>query len=286
MAALRLAVITDSHLCSPGTPYGRWHDRLLLPESWTLWDQAVNAVATSDADAVVLLGDVTNFAEPDMLARALRELARAGKPIVAVAGNHDVGPSGDALAQVVAGSPERVATVPGLTPCEIPGLPGFRFAGIPIGRTPEGGYAVAGPGVGEAAPDRPLIVLTHYPLIDIKADFISQNLKYPDLLAGAPAVAHDLQRRDRPVIVLHGHVHRQHATHRAKLLHLGMAPLIERPHAVTFLTLRDGPAGPSAHRETTPLRAAPDPADAREHWLLQDGRWVLSPTPPAQRVRP
>ncbi|MGW4793592.1 metallophosphoesterase, partial [Nonomuraea sp. NPDC004297] len=122
MARARLAVIADSHLCSPGTPYGHWNDRLLLPESWTLWREAVDAVAASDAEAVLLLGDLTNFAEPDLLVRALRELARAGRPVVAVAGNHDVGPSGDALAAAATVVTPEELTVPGLGVLPSPAL--------------------------------------------------------------------------------------------------------------------------------------------------------------------
>lgn len=290
MARARLAVIADSHLCSPDTPYGHWNDRLLLPESWTLWRQAVDAVAASDAEAVLLLGDVTNFAETDLLVRALRGLARAGKPVLAVAGNHDVVPSGDALADAAANlaSQKETApelTVPGLTVSPSPVLGGLPLAGVPIRADGRGGHALAGQVLDRLPGELPLVVVSHYPIADIEPDLLAQRLKHPDHLGGLGPLRRQLDRHQGPVIVLHGHVHRHHAARRGHILQLSMAPLIENPHAVTLLTLREGPAGLSAERACVPLRAARDTPRAPEHWMYQDGRWTLT-TSPAKRPQP
>jgi DNA repair exonuclease len=299
MARARLAVITDSHLCSPDTPYGHWNDRLLLPESWALWREAVDAVAGSDAEAVLLLGDLTNFAETGLLVRGLRELARAGRPIVAVAGNHDVGPSGDALAGAAAtlassketGPPPTAPelTVPGLTVSPSPAFGGFHIAGVPIradGQADgQGGHVLAGQVLDRLPGGLPLIVVSHYPVIDIEPDLLAQRLKHPDHLGGLRPLRRQLDRHQGPVIILHGHVHRHHAARRGHILQLSMAPLIENPHAVTLLTLREDPAGLSAERETVPLRAAPKTSRAPEHWMYQNGRWALT-TSPAKRFPP
>lgn len=295
MARARLAVIADSHLCSPDTPYGHWNDRLLLPESWTLWREAVDAVADSDAEAVLLLGDLTNFAETGLLVRGLLELARAGRPIVAVAGNHDVGPSGDALADAAANlaSPKETGpqptapelTVPGLTVSPSPAFGGFHIAGVPIRAGGQGGHVLAGQVLDRLPGELPLIVVSHYPIIDIEPDLLAQRLKHPDHLGGLRPLRRQLDRHQGPVIILHGHVHRHHAARRGRILQLSMAPLIEDPHAVVLLTLREEPAGLSAERETVPLRAARNTSHAPEHWRYQDGRWALT-TSPAKRSQP
>ncbi|MEO3795995.1 metallophosphoesterase [Nonomuraea sp. B10E15] len=284
MAAARLAVIADSHLCSPGTPYGHWNDRLLLPESWTLWREAVDFVAASAAEAVMLLGDVTNFAEPDLLVRGLRELARAGRPVIAVAGNHDVEPVRDALAAAKQAIP--ALTVPGLTPSPSPAFGGLHVAGVPIRASRQGGHVLDGDELHDLPGDRPLVMISHYPILDIEADLTRQHLRHPDHLGGVGPLRRQLHRHRGPGVVLHGHVHRHHAARSGRLLQLSMAPLIESPHAVTLLTLRTEPDGLNVDRETVPLRAASRPTPALEHWMFQDGRWTLDPTPSARRPQP
>lgn len=284
MTTLRLAVVTDSHLCSPETPYGFWHNTLLLPESWRLWDEALDVINDADVDAVLLLGDVTNFAEPDILARALRKLADLRKPTYVVAGNHDVGHGRDAVERAVEALKEPTVTSPTFTPYSISGFPDFLLAGVAIAGDTSAGYRIAHPielSTVASAADLPLILMSHYPVIDCRSDFVSQGLKYPDDLRGAADLYEALSRREPPTIILHGHLHRQHSMCRAQILQLGMAPLVEWPHAATFLTLRTETAELSVERAVRRVRGEPGsprsrPTPRPEHWMLRNGRWIAA----------
>ncbi|TDB93928.1 metallophosphoesterase [Actinomadura sp. 7K534] len=277
MAAVRLAVITDSHLCSPATPPGFWNHELPLPESWTLWDEAMGVVADSAVDAIVLLGDVTNFAEPDVMVRALRRLTDFGRPVMAVAGNHDVVPHENALARAARTLGDPLLTVPPFARA----VHGFTFAGVPVKATGTG-YRVddAARSVPDGLPlDAPLVVLSHFPLIDRRAAILDQGLKFPGGLDGAARVTETLRNRRAPSIVLHGHLHWQDAAQDGRVLQLGMPALIEWPHAVSIVTVDDDGSGPRIERRTRRVTAPPGTGPGRfslndDRWAVRDGRWL------------
>ncbi|TDE26651.1 metallophosphoesterase [Actinomadura sp. 6K520] len=277
MAALRLAVITDSHLCPPATPPGFWNHELPLPESWTLWDEAMRVIADSAVDAIVLLGDVTNFAEPDVMVRALRRLTDFGKPVMAVAGNHDVAPHENALSQAARTLGHPLLAVPPFARA----VHGFTFAGVPIAATGTG-YRVddADCSVPDGLPSgAPLILLSHFPLIDRRAAILDQGLRFPGGLDGAVQVTEALRKRRAPSVVLHGHLHWQDATQDGRVLQLGMPALIEWPHAVSVVTMYDDGPGLRIERRTRRVAAPSGTAAGRfslndDRWTVREGRWI------------
>ena len=108
---VRLAAVGDLH-------YGKGSRGQLQP--------LFNAVTRSDADVLLLLGDLTDYGLPDEAAELARELASGIKiPIIAVLGNHDF--EGGAVADVT-----RILTESGikLLDGESVEVLGIGFAGV------------------------------------------------------------------------------------------------------------------------------------------------------------
>lgn len=99
-APVKIAVISDVHYYddSLGTSGQAWEtewysDFKMRAESSAILDSAINSIKNSDAQIVLVSGDLTNDGEKvchEGLANKLEELKAAGKKVYVIDGNHDI----------------------------------------------------------------------------------------------------------------------------------------------------------------------------------------------------
>ena len=128
---MRLWIVTDVHLCPPGTPPGAWHNPYDLEGVPRRLALALERLVAEDVEAIAMLGDLTSVADAGSVERGLRILSESPVPVRIVPGNHDGEPGGVDLA-------ERVAALgnPTLRWAEPAGeaIGGLRVAGLGIER--------------------------------------------------------------------------------------------------------------------------------------------------------
>ena len=89
---MRFGIVSDPHVSPPDAEPYVWHNTLELARSIELLDAALEWLRAQQVDTLVLLGDLTEVADPASFA-AVRERALAfGVPVLAVPGNCDVDP--------------------------------------------------------------------------------------------------------------------------------------------------------------------------------------------------
>ncbi len=87
---MRFGIIADPH-CAPSDaePYV-WHNPVDLPRSVELIDAALEWLSSQEIDILVLLGDLTEAADPESFALVRARAVAFGVPVLAVPGNCDV----------------------------------------------------------------------------------------------------------------------------------------------------------------------------------------------------
>ena len=270
----RLGVVSDAHL-SPATaePY-IWQNTVDLPHSAELLDAGIGWLAEQAIDTLVLLGDLTEAADPASFA-AIRERAISlGVAVAAVPGNCDVDPIDRSLSGFEAIVGDRVFTGPGLfgfgadwmlelVHLEAAGpkqLRGVRHA--------EAGVSQHGARV----------VLTHYPVLDLEPELLAAGFRHSGNLANRAEIEADLRALEMPVVVIHGHLHIHDARSSGNLLHLSCGALIEPPHHVSVIDVCTGEGSITVERRAHSVRAfeverLPAFAPDRQRWVWADGTW-------------
>ena len=231
---MRLGIVTDVHVSPPGSPPAAWHNPYDLEGASRRLRLALARLREEGAEAIAVLGDLTNRADAASVARALDVLAGAGLPVRLIPGNHDAEPGGVALADTVAeldSAQVRMAAPDG----EMVG--GTCFAGVGIGydaaadRWQVGRIEDAGWGT------EPVVLLSHSPLLDIEPKVVAAGLKNVGTFADPNGVGPALAKRPGPTVVLHGHFHVRDSATRGAILQLGFAALVEPPNEVAILDL-------------------------------------------------
>jgi hypothetical protein len=193
------------------------------------------------ADALALLGDLTQAATPEDYRYLLDELNATGLPSYLIPGNHDLphgAPSagGDSpLSRAVSGARHPNVITPDLAGAQHP--PAI-IASAQL-QPDLGGYRVTG--IEHLPPARspatPLVWLTHFPAISHQAAAAANGWRYAGDLANRADIQQRLHQYRAPVIVLAGHLHlRAHAI-AGNILQLSHAALAESPHDASIITI-------------------------------------------------
>jgi predicted phosphodiesterase len=122
-SGLRMAVISDLHYYDPSLgmdgqewQMGLFADPKLLTENADILSSLFTSVEASDAEVVLVPGDLTKDGEKhnhEAMAAFLRSLESSGKKVFVVPGNHDIN---NPVAKSFHGDP--AASIPGVTPAE------------------------------------------------------------------------------------------------------------------------------------------------------------------------
>jgi len=231
---MRIGIVTDIHLSPAGTPPGTWHNSLVYANVDALLDRAIAYLAEQQVDAVAVLGDLGNFGDAESIARGVAALSKLTVPVYIVAGNHDALQSIQVWKSTVKFENTGQVSIPngeetGTFPVRLVGI------GDIEGNASEDRWSIPAGSV-TAAPDEPLVVLVHFPLVERKAEIVAEGFKY----AGGfqwHETGDRLRTRTAPTIVLHGHLHIRHTTVEGTTLQLGFAALIEPPHDVSVVDI-------------------------------------------------
>jgi predicted phosphodiesterase len=266
----RLGVVSDAHL-SPATaePY-IWQNTVDLPHSAELLDAGIGWLAEQAIDTLVLLGDLTEAADPASFA-AIRERAISlGVAVAAVPGNCDVDPKDRSLSGFEAIVGDRVFTGPGLFGfgadwmlelLQLEAAGPKQLRGV---RHVEAGVSQYGARV----------VLTHYPVLDLEPELLAAGFRHSGNLANRAEIEADLRALEMPVVVIHGHLHIHDARSSGNLLHLSCGALIEPPHHVSTIEIATDDDGITIERRAHVVRE--DPTDRLPVFAPSHQRWAWS----------
>ncbi len=257
---MRLGIITDVHLVPVNSGPLSWHNAYAVADAAAHFREALARLVAAGADAIAILGDLSNDGGDASLDDGVRLAAASGRPVWMVPGNHDVIARPDALAAAIARSGAndvRLAPPGGVLLGD-----GVRLAGLAAltrdRPTKDTAVRAAAPLPVPAWGDDLVLLLAHYPLLSLAERAADAGLKYAGDLADRAVVATPLLRRAAPTVVAHGHLHLRDTTSVGSILQFSCAALIEPPFEVTLLdiTRRDGRA--TVRREATPVVPSPD----------------------------
>lgn len=276
MATVRIGVITDIHLAPPGHPADAFHNPFAFADAAERFQRALQRCVHDGADLIAILGDVSQPGDDATLDEGVACAAAAGLPVCLVPGNHDVTFSDDALSRAVArGNAANLCMAPlqGLVIAE-----GLRLAGVPLvdGASAPGARADGLDGV-EWGSDA-VILLSHFPIVSLRAEAHDAGLKYAGDLDDLARTAAPLLGRTAPTIVVHGHLHLGHAVSHGALLQVSCAALIEPPFVMTLLQIKQEVGQLVVRRAETSVAPVPEvplprlsPPD--QAWRFVDEVW-------------
>jgi DNA repair exonuclease SbcCD nuclease subunit len=275
--AFRLAVLSDTHLSSAGTPDGIWNNAIRRSASAQLLRAALNEIAEAGHRHVLVLGDISDDGSPAMIGAALSAITDAGLEAWAVPGNHDVAQDSRALdiaAEHAGGCAvlHHQARRLGET---------ITLAGTGL-RSEDGGQSCAATRLADvtATSEQVLLWAGHYPLISQHATLLAAGLRYPGDLTNLQQARAAAERHAGPIVVLHGHLHTAVNCRDGRMLQLGFPAVVEWPHAWTELRVETALSGTTVHTTIRPVAGDWSQcnrntllASAEQTWKLNDGRW-------------
>jgi 3',5'-cyclic AMP phosphodiesterase CpdA len=269
---VRLGIVTDSHICPAGTPPGRWHNVLDYDPAEARLADAIRFLRDRDVEAVAMLGDLTNFGDEASIARAVAVLAEAGVPVMIVPGNHDCELGAAAFRAHVA----RLAAPGVAIAARTHEFGNLRVVGLTeLSPDGDGTLAIADT-TGDAWGDAPVLVLSHFPLLDRRAETEAAGLKYAGGFRDT-GVLRRLRAHSAPAIVLHGHLHIRDTTATDNVLQIGCAALIEPPYETTVVEIAHHDTGWRVEVEHTSLAPSDAPLPVltppRASWSFAGDAW-------------
>jgi predicted phosphodiesterase len=268
---VRLAILSDLHWTQTPAARAAWHN---VYDFAGLADRLGRARAVGErarVDAVIACGDLTHAGDEASARAALERLsARALRPVLVVAGNHDCLERDDQLARCATGRCAMLTTA-GVE------VGGVRVAGVGIEHDADAD-AFRWTGDGElAAGERPLVVASHFPVVSRAERLAERGLAYPGDLANRHALEERLTGAG-PVVVLSGHIHARDSHAHGSLLQLSAGALVEAPYEVAIVDVVAASPGIRVRRRALvlgPAEARHDPvlAPDDETWALGAGGW-------------
>jgi 3',5'-cyclic AMP phosphodiesterase CpdA len=275
MTGIRIAVLTDIHAAPAGNPPAAWHDAFEPAQGAALARAAVAELGKHDFDVAFVLGDIANHGDDASLDEALAELTELSAPTWLVSGNHDLRGGEDSLRRAI----DRASGS-----LQIPDLPGdgtadeFIVAGLRYEGTRDDVVALLKKPVTRDWNDRPVLLLTHYPIISRVSESAASGWKYAGDAKGLDGIADLLASRSAPTISFHGHLHLGDAVARGSYLQLGFPALIESGHQIALVDIEHDdddvtrveitPIATSGDSRTPAAIGAP-PAT----WTFSNGQW-------------
>jgi predicted phosphodiesterase len=263
----RLGVVADAHL-APATaaPY-TWQNTVDLPRSAELLDAGLAWLAAQDIDALALLGDLTESADPASFASIREQAMMLGVPVVAVPGNCDVDSTDRSLSAFAAISGDLVL----IGPDHLRHAPEWTLELVHLEAAGE--KRLRGVRSSETgARHETRVVLTHYPVLELESELIAAGFRHSGDLTNRVEIEQDLRALGMPVVVIHGHLHIHDARISGNLLHLSCGALIEPPHYVAVVELTTSNDQIAVERWSQSIR--PYDTDRLPLFAPDHARWV------------
>ncbi|HKP20237.1 MAG TPA: metallophosphoesterase [Thermoleophilaceae bacterium] len=268
---MRLGVVSDVHMTMDPATRASWHNPYDFAGLPGRIDAVRDVFRRAGVDAAVVCGDVTHAGDSEAVRAALGRLkAGLDRPVLVVAGNHDMLESDDGLERSM---PDGCR----MLPPEPFALGAVRLAGVPVARDPET-RTPRWTGAGELVGDgRVSVVASHFPVISRARRLRELGLAYPRGLGNRE----ELYRHvcgGGPVVVLSGHIHARESHAEGRVLQLSAGALVEAPYeaAIVDVSVRRWLVRVRRRVQVLgPPPAGPDPvlAPADETWIFTAGCW-------------
>jgi predicted phosphodiesterase len=268
---VRLGLVSDVHMTMDPATRASWHNPYDFAGLPSRIDAVREAFRRAGVHAAVVCGDVTHAGDAESAQEALAQLeAGLDRPVLVVAGNHDLLECDDRLERSMPGGSRMLPA----NPAE---LGAVRLAGVPVARDAET-RAARWTGAGELMDDgRVTVLASHFPVISRAERLRELGLAYPRDLGNRE----ELYRRvaaGGPAIVLSGHIHARESHAEGRVLQLSAGALVEAPHEAAIVDVRSWRRFVRVRRRTVelgPPPAGPDPvlAPADETWIFAAGFW-------------
>ncbi|MGE3798836.1 MAG: metallophosphoesterase [Thermomicrobiales bacterium] len=272
-----LGVIAEIHFAPDDTAPVRWHNVVHLDRTRELLDRAIEYFCDQRLDALVLLGDLSNAADPESLRYVRDRVASLNVPVLVVPGNHDIDAhplSRDRFRDHLSADQFAVAPASMTLTHEVDATL------VEIQRDAQTGRLASSRLSWNAGPAKSLhAVFTHFPLKDMEPELTDADLKHAGDLSDRESLWSQLLQAESPVVVVHGHLHVRAASTEGRLLHLSCGALVEPPHEVSVLRIttlanRDLRVDRTAHAVwESPVEKSPVLSPAHESWRFADGHW-------------
>jgi predicted phosphodiesterase len=290
VSAVRLGILSDLHRTTNVAQRAEFHNEYDFGGHSARIARALAWFGEEEVDALILCGDLTHTAEPEAMAAVLREcVAELEVPVIAVAGNHDVGAGQDELSRAI----------------ERPGLDRL-LAGSPIGHMiaevrvaglqlePTSGWArsrlVSLPAV-DAWGEEPVVLVSHLPLLSRASTVAAAGMPYPGDLLDREDAAALLRGRGAPTVVVAGHIHVRDVHTDDGILQLLQGAMIESPFEAVLLDVGTDGDGVVCVTRTArrtsdrPVRCEPTFTDPVGSWRFESAGWEATAGPIAFRDR-
>ncbi|CAN5625145.1 hypothetical protein BH23CHL5_BH23CHL5_17960 [soil metagenome] len=274
---LSIGLIAEIHHGEPPADPVRWHNELSLDRTAELLDQAVATLREMSPDAVVLLGDLSNYADGASLAHVAKTVAALERPVYVVPGNHDIDGHPDAAERF-----SRPLSLPGVVvaPAIVEPEAGLLVPLVGLRRDAEtNALSSACPALLPAVMSRLTIIQSHFPLLPMSERLASAGLRHAGDLADRENLLHMVEQVPGPVIAMHGHLHVRASQSSGALLQLSCAALVEPPHEITIMTVTESGDSQFMVKRTAIsikphiVRRVPVLSPAEEEWRFAGGRW-------------
>jgi predicted phosphodiesterase len=268
---VKLGLVSDVHMTMDPATRASWHN----PYDFAGLPSRINAVREAfqraGVDAAVVCGDVTHAGDAESVRAALGQLgAGLDRPVLVVAGNHDLLESEDGLERSMPGGCRMLPDKP-------VDIAAVRLDGVPVARDGDT-RALCWAGAGELVHDgRVTVLASHFPVISRAERLRELGLAYPRDLDNREALYRRVAGAG-PAIVLSGHIHARESHAEGKLLQLSAGALVEAPYEAAIVDVRVRRWFIRVRRRAHvlgPPPAGPDPvlAPADETWIFAAGSW-------------
>lgn len=268
---MRLGLVSDVHMTMDPATRASWHNSYDFAGLPSRIDAVRETFRRAGVDAAIVCGDVTHRGDEESVRAALGRLeAGLDRPVLVVAGNHDLLASGDGMERSLPAGCRML-------PPEPFDLDGARLAGVPVAREADT-RTPFWPGPGELVEDgRVTVLASHFPVISRAERLRELGLAYPRDLGNREEL-HRHIACDGPVIVLSGHIHARESHAEGSVLQLSAGALVEAPYEAAIVDVSVRRWFVRVRRRVQvlgPPPAGPDPvlAPADETWIFAAGRW-------------
>lgn len=273
-------MVTDVHASTKDGRFLPFHNAVPVSDGWERLGPAIELCLRGGAESLLLLGDLAHLGDEETLGRVVRMAAGSELPVWVVPGNHETNAGGSALGRIVARA--GIQSVRLAAPCGEYLDGGIQLAGLSIegaqevvsGRVPRA-IDVAGWG------PRPVVLLSHYPVISSAEEVVRAGLKYAGDLEDAEGIVSRILARCVPTVVLSGHLHVRHTFAQGPVLQILCAALVEPPFEVTLVDVEVERDRVSVSRWNVPVVSSsagtrlPVLSSVEETWNHEDGSWML-----------
>lgn len=270
---MRLGLVSDLHLTLEPARRASWHNEYDFTGLPQRIDAARASFERAVVDAVIACGDLTHAGdEPSTRAVLERLSGGSGRPVLVVAGNHDMLERDDQLERCLpdGGSCELLAR----RSLESDGV---RVTGVPVERDRDAGTSRWTGGAEPVSNGSLAVVASHFPVISRARRFAEAGLRYPRGLANRGELS-DRLSGTAPVVVLCGHLHGRESHPSGNVLQLCTGALVEAPYEAAIVDVTGSAGGVRVRRHAEslgPPPAGPDPvlAPAEESWTFDGEGW-------------